>query len=360
MRTRSAFTVVSLLTTLSVASAQAQDQAEAPVSPADHASAVAEFGAGRALFEGGNCKGAIPHFVASLKREQSVGARFNLAECSEREGKTAAAWNHYKAAEQLAIRKGDNRRVELAHAAAADLDRKVTKARLVLPSDVPVTLTIDGTVVEAIDHWLLSTGYALEPSTPHTLAAATAGRPTWVRRDVHGGPGVELPAMVVDFGRKETVQLPERTPPLRTASYIVGGVGMAALATGGLFALLASSAKADAQSACTSGDGFTYPSTCNPTRKGDVDPANERAQRDATIATIAVVSGAVLLSTAAVLFYATRSKSTASGAAPTLRRLTGSGSGALLSARPPRWLQGAMVSTTEVRGGRVIGLGWGF
>ncbi len=214
MRFRSAF----VLALSCAASSTARAEADVPPT-AEHDAAVAEFSTGRALFEAGDCKGAIPRFVASLKREQSVGARFNLAECSAREGRTADAWNHYKAAEQLAIRKGDGKRVDVAHAAAADLDRRVTKIRLVLPSDVAgLTLTIDGAAVEATDYALLSTGYALEPRVAHTLAAEAAGKPSWVRRDVHGDPGVELPAMVVDFGRpKDAIVAPDPTPPLRTA-----------------------------------------------------------------------------------------------------------------------------------------------
>jgi hypothetical protein len=332
MRSSSAFVFVVLLSTSWAVSARA----EGPPS-ADHDAAVTEFTAGRTLFEAGDCKGAIPRFVASLKREQSVGARFNLAECSAREGRTAEAWNHFKAAEQLAIRKGDTKRVEVAHAAAADLDRKVTKVRLVLPSDVAsLTLKIDGVEVDVTDHWLLSTGYALEPGKAHTLAAESPGKKAWMRSDVKGDPGVELPAMVVDFGRPKDASVPpppEKTPALRTASYIVGGVGLAALATGGVFGILASSSKSTAESECTDGAaGFSYPSLCNPARKSQVDDANGRATTQATIATIGVISGAVLVSAAAVMFFVSRGKSpTTTGSSTTFRSISTSGPGALLS-----------------------------
>lgn len=330
MRSSSAFVLVLLLSSWAVSA-----RAEGP-SAADHEAAVAEFSAGRTLFEAGDCRGAIPRFVASLKREQSVGARFNLAECSAREGRTAEAWNHFKAAEQLAIRKGDTKRVEVAHAAAADLDRKVTKVRLVLPSDVPsLTLRLDGTEVDVTDHWLLSTGYALEPGTAHTLAAESPGKPAWLRRDVKGDPGVELPAMVVDFGRpKEAPPQPEKTPPLRTVAYIFGGVGLAALATGGVFAILASSSKSTAESECTDGaGGFTYPGLCNPARRAQVDDTNSSAKGQAAIATIGVLGGAVLVSAAAVMFFVSRGKSPAAttGFGTTFGSVSTSGPGALLS-----------------------------
>jgi len=327
MRTRSTFVVVAMVGIACARNAEAEGPATS-----DHDAAVAEFSAGRALFEAGNCTGAMPRFVASLKREQSVGARFNLAECSARLGRTAEAWNHYKAAEQLAIRKGDAQRVKLAHAAAADLDQLVTKVRLVLPADVPVTLTIDGAAVDVTDHWLLATGYALEPGSEHTLTAASAGKPAWKRGGVRGAPGVELAAMVVDLGRDaEPRPAQERASPLRPASLVIGGLGVAALATGGVFALLASSAKSDAERACASGPAFAYPAPCDPaaSARGRIDSANDRAQTNATVATVAVVGGAVLVSAGVALFLISRGKST-SATAPTLRGFGSAGPGALL------------------------------
>jgi len=315
MKMRSAFAAVFALTIAVPMRAAAQAPPPAPA-PSDQLEAIAEFTAGRVLFEAGDCAGAIPHFVASLKRAQSVGARFNLAECSARERREAEAFNHYKAAEQLAIAKADNPRAQLARAAAAQLERRVTMLRVVLPPGEVVSFMIDGVAVEAADQWQLATGYALEPGTPHTLVAEASGKARWERRDVSGDVGVELPPVFVEFKASEKSQGPEKPPegsssnPLRTTALITGGVGVAVLATGGVFVLLASSAKSDAESACGSGAGFSYPAMCNPMRRGDVTAANDSAKSDATLATVAFVVGAVLVSTAVVLFFASGSKPT--------------------------------------------------
>lgn len=313
MGTRSTVVAALLLTLAPLSRARA----EGP-SPSDQLTAIAEFTAGRTLFEAGDCKGAIPHFVASLKREQSVGARFNLAECSAREGREADARNHYQAAEQLAIRKGDRHRADLAHAAAADLEPRVTTVRVVLPADLPVSFTIDGVMLDVTDHWLLARGYALEPRSAHTLVAEAPGKATWLRLDVRSDPGVELPAFVVDFGPPiERSAGPPRAPregtssnALRTTSFVGIGAGVAALATGGVFAVLASSSRSDAADACASGEGFSYPAMCNPLRRGDVISANASARTEAAVATVAIVSGALLVSAAMVLFFVSGSKST--------------------------------------------------
>lgn len=295
------FTFFALLVLLPAGTALAQD------SDTRHDNAVAEFTLGRVKFEAGDCAGAIPHFVKSLEFEQNVGARFNLAVCSAREGRNAEAWNHYKAAEQLAIAKHDTKRVDLAHAGAAELDGKVTKVRLVLPATTLKT-SIDGVVVPQTDQWLLGRGYALEPSVPHSFVVELPNQPAWVRRDVKGDAGIELPAMVVEVVRpKETVVIREelRTPPLRTASYVIGVTGLATLAVGGTFAILAASARSDAKSACES-DGYAYPGACNPLRKAEIDPANDSAQTRAGIATGLTIAGGTLLGAAVVTFLLSR------------------------------------------------------
>jgi len=304
-------TVASLLSFVLATSLAAEAHAQAESA---HDAAVAEFTLGRVRFEAGDCAGAMPHFVKSLELEQNVGARFNLAVCSAREGRSAEAWNHYKAAEQLAIAKRDAKRVELAHNAAADLDRKVLKVRLVLPSDTTAKLTIDGRLVPTTDHWLLATAYALEPSVAHTFVVEIAGqKQPWTRSDIRGEAGVELAAIVVDVERpRDTIVLQEKTitPPLRTASYIVGAVGAAALATSGVFAILAASSRSDAKSACESGAGYEYPSACNPARRTEVDPANDSAQSRAGVATGVAIAGGVLLAGAIGIFFVSRPTTT--------------------------------------------------
>ncbi|MBS2013930.1 MAG: tetratricopeptide repeat protein [Deltaproteobacteria bacterium] len=302
----SVFVVASCLALVASAPLAAHAQGETA-----HDAAVSEFTLGRVKFEAGDCAGAIPHFVKSLELEQNVGARFNLAVCSAREGRAAEAWNHYKAAEQLAIAKKDAKRTELAHNAAAELDRKVLKVRLVLPSDTTVKLTIDGRAVPPTDHWIVGTSYALEPGVPHAFVVEIPGQPKpWTKNDVRGEAGVELPAMVVEVERpKETIVLREetRTPPLRTVSYVVGAAGLASLAAGGVFAILAASSRSDAKSACETGLGsYVYPSSCNPLQREEIDPANDSAQSRAGVATVMTITGAALVGTGVVMFFLSR------------------------------------------------------
>lgn len=285
-----------------------------------HAAAVAEFAAGRASFEAGDCATATKHFQRSLELEQSVGARYSLGECAARSGDLATAWNQYKAAEQLAIKKSDSARADRAHAAAAALDRKVVKVRLVLPAG-PLTLSIDGTPVPNTEHWLMGAGYAIAAEAPHEIIVEVPGMPTWRRADVKGAAGVELPAIVVDIkatqepSAKSIITRPTagRSPPLRVASYAAAGGGVVAAGVATVATILAVGSRSDAKRACELGLGTAYPDRCSLERRADVDSANEAAKSQATVATIAAAVSLALLGSAGAMLLLSRADPQAAG-----------------------------------------------
>ncbi len=288
------------------------------VSSAEHEAAVTNFQAGRRFVEQNDCKSAIPRFVESLRHEQNVGARFNLAECSEKEKKTVDAWNQYKGAEQLAIQKNDRERADLAHTKAAALEQSVLKVRLVLPERMDFTAKIDGVTVEKPDHSLLATGYAVEPNHAHTIQVTSNNRNPWSKSGVQGPAGAELPALVVDLGPPLTPEGADAAnigSSQRTAGLVVGGVGIAGLALGSVFGILASGAKSDAKKACESGPSFTYPGTCDPTSRDTVDKSNSNAKSNATISTIGFIAGGALLAGGAVLYLTAPSAKSSTSAA---------------------------------------------
>jgi hypothetical protein len=276
--------------------AQAQE-----VSPAEHDAAVTNFQAGRRFVEQNNCKDAIPRFLESLKHEQNVGARFNLAECSRKEGREVDAWNQYKGAEQLAIQKNDPRKDD-ARKAINELEPKVTKLRLVLPPNAE-TVKIDGRVVEKTDFNLLETGYALSPNDPHAIEVTGKNRAPWTKADVKGPAGAELPAMTVDLGAP---LVPEGADPnegngQRLAGMVVGAVGIAGVAVGTIFGVVAlgkkSTYNSDVESRCQD------PKNCNPQNQPTLSDERTQISGPATISTIAFIAGGALLATGAVVYF---------------------------------------------------------
>lgn len=268
-----------------------------------HERAVTNFEAGRRLFEKGDCKAAIPRFRESLRAEASVGARFNLAACSKSEGDIAAAWNHFKAAEQLALAKADD--AERARAAldeASVLEPQVAKLRLALPKG-KLTVRVDGVEVLEPDLPTLTTGYAVRPDTEHTIEVQAPGFLTWTQRGFRGKAGVEMPAYAVVLTPE-----PNPTSPLIPVSIAVAGLGLVGVGTGVAFGLVANARKSDFDVAVADPANGCGPDrqTCN---------ALVRERRDAvdgpaTLSTIGFIAGGVLLATGVTLFVlAPRGKS---------------------------------------------------
>jgi len=271
------------------------------VSAAEHEAALTNFQAGRRFVEQNNCREAIPRFIESLKHEQNVGARFNLAECSRKEGREVDAWNQYKNAEQLAIAKNDDRRND-ARKAINELEPKVLKLRLVLPPLVNMNVRIDGHPVERADFGLLETGYALEPNQPHTVEVTAQNHDLWVKTDVKGPPGAELPAMTVDLGQDTT------GTGQRFAGIVVGGAGIVGLAVGSVLGVIAIGKNSNYNNAIKNecADKTNCPA--------DVSTARQAISGPATAATIAFIAGGALVAAGAVIYLTAPKAPTTSAA----------------------------------------------
>jgi hypothetical protein len=284
-----------LLGVACVSSAEAQ-----PSARTEHDRAAESFRIGRQFLENKDCASAIPYFVESLRHEQNVGARFNLAQCSRDDGRLADAWNQFKGAEQLAIEKNDERAPD-AHKEAADLEPKVTKLRLVLPNGVRVSVLVDGSRVDPVDFAQLTTGYAVEPNKGHVVRVVLPEAQEWTRT-ISGAPGVELPAMVVEL--EHPAPAPNRAndrPAQRTVGLALGAAGVGGVLLGAAFGFVAVGTKSSIAKAC----GGAYPAGCNAV-PGSQDTANARLKTEATIATISLAAGGGLLVLGAAIYLTAR------------------------------------------------------
>jgi hypothetical protein len=176
-----------------------------------------------------------------------------------------------------------------------------------------VKVSIDGTEVAQV---LDGRAIEIEPGS-HVFAFADAQ-----------GASVTQTAVILEGTRNQTIQVtvgsaqppapapppptipppfvppPEPEPPasqgspLRVIGLATGGVGIAALASAGVFALLASSAKSDYLQHCGSNIDAP-PSYCDPTGiRGHTDAVNK-----ANASTGLLVGGGALLAAGAVLFF---------------------------------------------------------
>src|SRR5262245_34891354 len=86
----------------------------------DAAGAEWLFREGRALMKEGNLTAACPKLAESLRFDPAVGTLMNLAECEEREGKTASAWQRWGAAADQLPASDRRRATALARARALE------------------------------------------------------------------------------------------------------------------------------------------------------------------------------------------------------------------------------------------------
>lgn len=258
---------------------------------------------------------ACPLLEESERLDPQIGTLLNLAICHENMGRIASAWGEFKAVEQRANR---NDRVKMAHDRAARLEPRLSRLKIVA-AEKPAGLVVkvDG---EAKGEPLWG-GVAVDPG-PRTLEASAPGKvtATW-KADVEG----EGALVTVTVPRLEDQPAPKavvvaRVDPAieqreidriaanrsrRTAGVVVGASGLAVLAAGGVFGILAIGKNGDASRACPA------PCVAGSSAARTADDRTDRALLFANLANVAIPVGVVAAAVGAVLYF---------GAGPTERR----------------------------------------
>ncbi len=291
-----------------------------------HAAAVARFEEGTRLVEQGNCAAAIPKFVESLASEEGVGAHLNLADCYARTGATAEAWSEFKAAERFAtLRRNDERR-EVAHNGAYALERKLLRLTLTIPFVDGLEVRINGVVIER--DLLASRQVAIAPG-PYVLEAKASKKKTVTKEGSGQAGDVQAVEIAFDDDPSATPAPAASSPPVpapspsstqTTVAVIAGVAGLAAIAAGSVFGVIAIEDQSKLKSAfevnpnCSGG----YPGgACHDAAKSELDPREERAFTASTLSTVFFVAGGVALAGGALLFFTAPSRrSTGKSAAP--------------------------------------------
>jgi hypothetical protein len=281
-------------------------------SPASHAQAPKEdraaaeslFAEGRQLLQTGDYERACTKFEASQRLEPALGTSLNLADCYDKVGRTASAWAEFKSAAAAAQKAGDALRKNTALERAGILEPRLTRLRIEL-ADPSVSVLQNG---EPANPALIGSAIPVDPGN-YRFEARAPGKAPWTESIEVRGEGalieVKIPLLPVELDLPPVPALPEPAPsgppPMtsgsaqgqRTLAWVLGGVGVASIATGAVFGTLAASSWAKAQDSC--GD---YPYECTPDGLEHADDASTRA----TVATVGFALGAAALGTSVVLF----------------------------------------------------------
>lgn len=235
-----------------------------------HADAQAEeyFQQGKAAMARHEYAKACSLFEASKSLEDTLGTLLNLADCHQQAGKIATAWSEFTEAEQRArsLKPPREERAVFAHDRAEALKKMLPRIKLNVPAAVRVegfAITIDGKPVPA-EAW--DVGVPVDPGK-RKISATAPGKVPWSTEmsvDPVEGESLLFPVDVAALKDAPKVVAQPKTGSTdateieavatararRTAGYVLGGIGVAGLAVGGIMGGLGFAAIDDERNAC--------------------------------------------------------------------------------------------------------------
>jgi hypothetical protein len=227
---------------------------------AERSLAAALFDQGRTLMSEGKLDEACSKLAESQRLDPGGGTLLNLALCHERQGKIATAWTEFREARAIAKKDGRADREGAADTEIKKLEPLLTRVSVVVPAEAKVaglTVEIDGVPVPEAG-W--ATPFAIDPGT-HAVAAKAPGYREW-RSSIEigntgGSANVNVPSLEKDAGASSspgpsasaTSSAPKAPPiasssavtgpdvpksSMRTAGFVVGGLGLALVGAGAI------------------------------------------------------------------------------------------------------------------------------
>lgn len=220
---------------------------------ATHDKAEALFNEGKKLMDGGHAAEGCAKLEASVGLVKGGGNTLALALCYETIGKFASAQRSFQDALKLAQGKANAEREAIAKEHLASLGAKVPQ--LVITGADGATVTIDGQPVSPP-----FSGVAVDPGTHVVKATSDAGSDTQAATAKEGqkvtvtitlGGAAPAPSATSTTG---AIPPPSDPPPAgsgrKTAGYVIGGVGVAALGVGAVMGIVAHGKHKDANDVC--------------------------------------------------------------------------------------------------------------
>jgi hypothetical protein len=185
------------------------------------AAANALFDEGKRLIAAGDVDRACAKFEASMQLVDQLGVRLNLADCHERQGRTATAWAEFSEAASQAGKRGDTR-AAYAHQRAEALEPRLTKLAISVPAaNRPPGLVVrrDSVVVPSE---AFGTPLPVDPGS-HTITASATGDQPWSTQIEASKPGEVI---TVEVPRLIAMQRSDEPDPQRRQRHVLGvGVG---------------------------------------------------------------------------------------------------------------------------------------
>ncbi len=252
------------------------------------------------LRDAGDFVAACPKFEASFGLDPAPGTLVNLGDCEVRIGKLVAAVGHYKLA-AAAFPKTDRRR-DLVTQKASDLEPKLAHLTIKLAPGLPATASITRGGAP-FDRKEAGVSALVDPGKLAIVVTQPERKDAVYDVSLAEGESKEL---VVDVGAPvdkqvvSTVTVVEKpvttgVSPIRTAGFVIGGVGLVGVGLGAVTGILAMGKASTVKEHC---DTTTY--ACD-AEGADAARAGEVL---APLSTVAFIAGGVLLAGGVVMIIA--------------------------------------------------------
>jgi hypothetical protein len=270
------------------------------------AAATVLFDEGVKLMDAQRYSEACPQLERSQSLAPSGGTLLVLGECYEKVGRTASAWLALREAAARAASAG-KRDVEASTLERArQLEPKLPRLLVTVPAGTRapgLEIKRDGVVVKDAE---LGVAVPADPGVHEIVASAPHLKTATHKITTRAGETVDfaVPALAPETSEARVVEGPgpvEPSPAPSTGSsqrivgLIVAGVGVASLAVGGVFGLMAKSKNDEALEP----KNCPEPTRCNPTGLTLTDDATSRA----LVSTILVAVGATGLAVGGIVFF---------------------------------------------------------
>lgn len=229
----------------------------------DPVTAQALFDDAKRLMASGHAAEACPKLAESQRLDPGVGTLLNLGDCYDQIGKPSRAWATFREAEAAAQHEGQPDRVRYAKRRVAETEAKLVRLTVDVPADARIpSLEVlrDG---DTLREPLWGSAVPVDPGD-HLVEARAPGYKTFESRvtathdpivvrvtplehetpqAVEPPPPVALTAPPVTFESERGTPLapppPAPSSAARTAGFVTGGIGLAGVAVGALFGVLA-------------------------------------------------------------------------------------------------------------------------
>lgn len=212
----------------------------------DAATAEALFRQGRRAMEAKDYNEACPRFSESQKLDPAAGTLMNLATCEEKLGKLASAWQHWKEAIDALPPKDD--RIGFARSRVEELEKKLPRLQVKLSSgrDKGAKVFRDeieiGPAGEGVPLPVDPGPHAITVRMPgHFAKTVTVTVEVGEQSQVDVHPGALAPVAAAGAGAKSQPA---------TLGWVLGGVGIAGVATAVVSGLLILNAKKTIDANC--------------------------------------------------------------------------------------------------------------